>query len=647
MSQPPTDILIIGAGPIGLAHAWGLKKLNPHLNIKILEKYPTYQRKHVLNMKPASLEALMKVVDAMKDPQLSSLLKKLKKRRYIRTSELESIFKKCVFEQGVEIVYEEVNEQNIQYYLLKYQPKLVIGADGTHSVVNKALFPKGNQIKLEFDYVLQLRYDIQGQSKVFPISLIDFYQEMTRQGLIANEYVGAVVDGKMPVTLQLIISKKAFTQLKALTSKKPMMPYAADPAQFKKNELSLADMPEDIRHFLLRYWEHRLKALSHDANEHNIDVNSIRISVNESPATYAQKACQLSQNNAPAIVLAGDAVLGLSYFKGANAGFVSTAHFLSLLKPVIGRSIGTLNPVLKQYEHWMLNIFGPKKIKEVAHYSAYRIRIFQKIVKWAKAVKQLSKVEYGVELPELIADYFHLLASYSPKKVAFYPHRKYPLVKIGQIENVPFAHSWLKIKKGFKDYFKPYKSRTQIAQDFKQPLIGMSTFFIGLFKIGRGCFSFNLTEIKEGVGSLLRGFIDVITTPLAWLVKPLMRTGFTLAHHGFSKIEENAGIKKLVKLGIEKLNNLSVNQMNEAFVEYELLSLSTDLHRKFMKAIKSGQYTSDMQKESILFNKIRESKEEVDKTELKGALEQYFLLFQAKKPLKKEVKSSPRAVLRG
>ncbi|HRD68505.1 MAG TPA: hypothetical protein PK657_00015 [Legionella sp.] len=34
-----TDVLVVGAGPIGLINAWGLKRLNPALNIAVLEKY--------------------------------------------------------------------------------------------------------------------------------------------------------------------------------------------------------------------------------------------------------------------------------------------------------------------------------------------------------------------------------------------------------------------------------------------------------------------------------------------------------------------------------------------------------------------------------------------------------------------------------
>ncbi|HIE3579091.1 TPA: hypothetical protein ACXLVG_000702 [Legionella anisa] len=37
-----TDVLVVGAGPIGLINAWGMKQLNPNLKIVVLEKYAEY-----------------------------------------------------------------------------------------------------------------------------------------------------------------------------------------------------------------------------------------------------------------------------------------------------------------------------------------------------------------------------------------------------------------------------------------------------------------------------------------------------------------------------------------------------------------------------------------------------------------------------
>src|SRR4051794_31483904 len=81
-----TDILVVGAGPIGLVNAWGMKRLNPKLKIVVLEKYAEYQRTHTLVMQAEQLEAIMKATNSEQHPELVKLLKQLKKDPHIRTN---------------------------------------------------------------------------------------------------------------------------------------------------------------------------------------------------------------------------------------------------------------------------------------------------------------------------------------------------------------------------------------------------------------------------------------------------------------------------------------------------------------------------------------------------------------------------------
>jgi len=89
-------------------------------------------------------------------------------------------------------------------------------------------------------------------------------------------------------------------------------------------------------------------------------------------------------------------------------------------------------------------------------------------------------------------------------------------VTFAQLDYVPLHHTAKKIAKIFVDYFKPYKSNTQLAQDFRQPLVGMASLFIGLGKTLFGIFTLKPGYLGDGVFSMLRGVIELSTTPLKY-----------------------------------------------------------------------------------------------------------------------------------
>lgn len=212
------DVVIVGAGPMGLAAAIALAKYG---TVVILEKYEKYKRHHTLKMEHQKLEALMKAIGKENDPTLLQLLQQLKGDPFIRTKALQAILKSIAEEAGVQIKQEEIGKKTIHAQILEQYPevKLIIGADGTHSIVSESLFPVNNQVKNELDYVLQFRYEIIGEAKAESRKTVDFYQAMARYGLIAHENMGHLTKAERLLPCSYRYRKKHLNYLNLLNPK--------------------------------------------------------------------------------------------------------------------------------------------------------------------------------------------------------------------------------------------------------------------------------------------------------------------------------------------------------------------------------------------------------------------------------------------
>ncbi|RAP35113.1 hypothetical protein B1207_13475 [Legionella quinlivanii] len=647
------DVVIVGAGPLGLAHAWAMKKLNPELSIVIYEKYTEYQRRHTLSMQWQHLASLMKATGTEEHPTLKPLLARLKKDPHIRTNELEKIFKELALEceEGCEptrIIHEAITPENIEEKILEGHPeaKLILGADGTHSVVSKHFFGEDNQVKQEFDYVLQLRYEVNGSHKDEAVATANFYQNMARGGMIASEYVGHFAKGQTPVTMQMMISKEVFDRLKSIaTSQKPI--------HLKNNEQA-KDIPQDIRSFLTRYLELKIEKCHEDSSL--IDWNSVRVSVNEAPATYARQISrQVARKDGSKVhvKLAGDAKLGLSYFKGLNAGNEATAIFIEQMKEHIRNGFADeeqLELSLNQYQTWFTEVYAPKKVHEVSQYSRRNIRAPMRIMEAVQKVKGISWQDDIDSSEELLNAYFNLQQAPAhqvsrEKQWRKYPHRSYDPVGLGDWKYIPITHHLKKTVKLFTDFFKPYKTSASwhpFKQDLRQPLVGLLNVGSGLLKTLVGLLSLNPWRFLDGVFSLVRGAIEIATTPLTWLLKPITRGIATLIYKGFwgpKKIEDNTGMRKLAKLGIKAVDEFDQESLDHdpsAQSSYNIIALCHDMHRKYMKGIRHQQITD------VAMDELAAYKQVVDEPVADPTTaRQYFSLFYNKPENKADKVEAP------
>ncbi len=168
-------------------------------------------------------------------------------------------------------------------------------------------------------------------------------------------------------------------------------------------------------------------------------------------------------------------------------------------------------------------------------------------------------------------------------------------------------------------------------------MVGLANALIGLIKIIKGAFTFNLKLFADGLFSSVRGAVEITTTPLTWFIKPLTRGLATLCHGGFKKIEENKGIQSLVHLGQKNLSESETKAVTSSMKAFELLGICHDLHRKYHKSISRGQATSiETKQEEEIFRRTM-AHPEIGRQALAG----YFALFSV--PEEKGVKEREAA----
>lgn len=221
----------------------------------------------------------------------------------------------------------------------------------------------GNTIKKEFDFVLQFRFEVEGGVSPVPIQTLARY--MQNYGITCDEYVGKTdALGKTPITFQMMITKEHYQLLeKFAKSGSPVKPFSGtDEERMKK-------VPDLLMQQLKGYLGLRLRHFTQKAEI--VSLDKATISVNEAPATYAKKVYTEIVRNGKArrVLLLGDAGLGLSYFKGINAGFEASARVLpELVKPYNLSKKG-----LESYQQWFESEYAPQKVSEVRNFSVFRI----------------------------------------------------------------------------------------------------------------------------------------------------------------------------------------------------------------------------------------------------------------------------------
>jgi 2-polyprenyl-6-methoxyphenol hydroxylase-like FAD-dependent oxidoreductase len=649
--EKDANVVIVGAGPIGLLNAIGILSQNPEAKVVLLEKYEEYQRKHVLSTDYKQLE---KYVEASNNnPALVNLCDRIKENKFIRTNELEGALLKEAERLGAKRIIKKGGVTNLENLYSEYpESKLIIGADGTKSTISEKAFGKENSQKFPYDYVLQFRYEVDGDAQ--EVAMSSQVKLMQSYGVTLSEYVGRKGEnGKTPITTQFMITKEQFNELiKYCPSKTPIK-------AFSDEAINVDKLPPILLEQIKGYLGVRLREATPDGQIVNLD--GAAISVNEAPATRAKNVW--TEQYGRKFVLVGDAALGLSYFKGLNAGIENSAKLLPALVDA-SKSSPEAKKKLDEYSKWFDKDYAPKKIQEVEDYSAYKIRLPLKIFQFMQKALR-SDFFMSPEEAERSTDlYLGYLKDIRNSKLGnakrgrerfwkVYPHRD--TVKQEVLYSTPTASKFTyQFIKNIKDSFTAYKSPYHFVRDLMSPLRSAYQLASGVIKTAlaipkaivgsaidlvtrdkqytrweriKNRFATATKNLAEGGAQILLGVNLAVTTalmPLRLFTRGIITAVKKDLTGNVGLIENNSGMKKVLQKSQSK--DLNIEQLN---------ALAVDIHRKFNKALNNGQATKvDKNKEKELFENCKLNNPD--------SFKKYLDLFTVNKNVQQNDNSKPK-----
>jgi 2-polyprenyl-6-methoxyphenol hydroxylase-like FAD-dependent oxidoreductase len=307
------DVVIVGAGPVGLWAAIQILQRRPDMNVRLYERHTEYKRSHVLR-----LEALSTVLytessgNARKDQFYQEIFGKSLSRIFmsaatgsvfIRTNDLEQALKSYATDLGAEIIYDRVSSPEA---IMARHPgcKTFIAADGAKSPMRVALLgPDEAAVQTTpLQYITEVKYRAEGEAG--RLDLAEQYKTQKLLSHLAFEYVGREKEGYTPVSLRFFLNRKTYDAVPDATFAKPLA----------INDDGLASATPDLATDIHRY----MKARELHAHE-NYDEGSAKLTKLTLSAYVANKWATTHEGRNWYLV--GDAAMGVPYFRALNSGF--------------------------------------------------------------------------------------------------------------------------------------------------------------------------------------------------------------------------------------------------------------------------------------------------------------------------------------
>lgn len=325
-------IVIVGGGPIGCWTALQAKKRNPNLNITCYERFPEYQRDHIMTIqrksivrwcaKDAGNDALRRKLFGAQatcselcesstevDPSGKTTLPNLLD---IRTIDFERIVKAECEAAGIKFKYKRIDSPQ---EVMDAHPDCVhfIAADGANSKMRTAIW--GTDCLHRYDILpsLDFKYTAKGQPGYLLKSTFDRLahiglENISRQG----------PDGCSDVNLRFVVSQEDYDTVPIATFKQPLT-VTPDSCFWRHMSRKRLYGGRTFRDDFYDFLEMR----RHFAGEERADspITMTKIYLSRYAASEFSKPVRCGARDR-SWFLVGDAAMGMPFYRSINSGLI-------------------------------------------------------------------------------------------------------------------------------------------------------------------------------------------------------------------------------------------------------------------------------------------------------------------------------------
>lgn len=303
------EIVIVGAGPVGLWTAIQIKKRQPDYDIYMYEKHDQYQRSHVLRLDHWSLLLYGKQNRSEREEQfyqeitgkgINKIISQAAQSLYIRTNDFESALKS--FAKDLNIHIRKGNIASPQDVMEKHPNcTIFLAADGAKSNIRNQLLGENCLEETPLQHIVEIKYQIHGKAhKSNPLNE-QFKTNKTLKNM-AFEYVGKEKDGITAITIRFFLDQETYNAIPQATFKNPLT-------------LESHGLPESLSNDLHKYIDIRKQAYGEQYQANSSKISKLTL------ALYAANSFAIKYQHS-SWFLVGDAAIGVPYFRALNSGMI-------------------------------------------------------------------------------------------------------------------------------------------------------------------------------------------------------------------------------------------------------------------------------------------------------------------------------------